>query len=279
MRKLLMILLTLVVGVGCTIQSASDDRRIVVSINPLRYIVEGIVGDDFEVVTLVPPGASPETYELTPAQMEQVEHSQMVVGVGLMGFEQTTVNRVASAADVRYVSLSEGLAMQSHHCAHGHAYGVNPHLWTSPRKLREMAAAAYRAISEVWPDSVQYKTNYEALNIRLDSLDVRVARRLAEAPSRAFVIYHPTFGYLAEEYGLVEIAVENHGKEPSADHLRRVVDEAREHGACKVFYQREFPRSVVETVARELGVEPIEVDILESDVEAMILNFADKLAR
>jgi hypothetical protein len=58
-----------------------------------------------------------------------------------------------------------------------------------------------------------------------------------------------------------------------------VVDAARKLGAQKVFYQREFPRSVVEAVAAELQVEPIEVDILSGDVEAMIYGFADKLAR
>ena len=145
--------------------------------------------------------------------------------------------------------------------------------------LRQMATTAYQHISQVWPDSTHYQANYDALMTRLDSLDASVSRRLSEAPSRAFVIYHPTFGYLAAEHGLIEIAVETHGKEPSADHLRRVVDEARKLGAQKVFYQREFPRSVVEAVAAELQVEPIEVDILSGDVEAMIYGFADKLAR
>ena len=229
----------------------------------------------------------------------------MVFAVGLIGFEQNTIERMTQSADVAYVNLSEGVEPfgcehraecqmadkecikaekfheeQCAHHAHGHAHGErNPHLWTSPRMLRQMATTAYEHISRVWPDSVKYQANYNALMIRLDSLEVSVERRLSEAPSRAFVIYHPTFGYLAAEHGLIEIAVETHGKEPSADHLRRVVDAARKLGAQKVFYQREFPRSVVEAVAGELGVEPIEVDILSGDVEAMIYGFADKLAQ
>lgn len=145
--------------------------------------------------------------------------------------------------------------------------------------LRQMATTAYEHIARVYPDSTKYQANYNALMTRLDSLEARVSRRLSEASSRAFVIYHPTFGYLAAEHGLFEIPVEIHGKEPSADHLRRVVDVARKLGAQKVFYQREFPRSVVEAVAGELEVEPIEVDILSGDVEAMIYGFADKLAQ
>ena len=285
MRKLLLLLCAVATLSSCGERMRTAETQIVVSIEPLRAIVEGIVGDDFEVVTLVPPGASPETYEPTPEQMERVERSQMVFAVGLIGFEHSTVERLTESAAVRYVNLSEGIDLLDGHCHHDHAEehhhaeGANPHLWTSPRQLRQMAATAYAAIAAEWPDSTVYKANYEAFITRLDSLDGRIIRRLSEVTSRAFVIYHPTFGYLAEEYGLTEIAIESHGKEPSADHLRHVVDEARAKGVSKVFYQREFPRSVVETVARELDVEPIEVDILSGDVEGMIYGFVDKLAR
>lgn len=415
MKKLFTLLCAFAALTACNRQSAQPDNLMMVSIEPLKYIVEGIVGDDFEVATIVPAGASPETYEPTPAQMEQMEVAKMVFAVGLIGFEQNTIERLTESTDVAYVNLSEGVlpfgcerraecqktdkecvkAEKFHgeqcgncpapkcgecpktadcpktaecpkradcpkagecpkqkgcakpaecpkaqkcdkpaacpkqqqcaqapqcpktqkcgeapacpkapkcdqapmcpkaakaprckeyhhgpHHAHGHAHGDrNPHLWTSPRMLRLMATTAYEHIARVYPDSTKYQANYNALMTRLDSLDARVERRLSEASSRAFVIYHPTFGYLAAEHGLFEIAVETHGKEPSADHLRRVVDAARKLGAQKVFYQREFPRSVVEAVAGELEVEPIEVDILCGDVEAMIYGFADKLAQ
>ena len=431
MKKMFTLLCALAALTACNRQSAQPDNLMMVSIEPLKYIVEGIVGDDFEVATIVPAGASPETYEPTPAQKEQMEAAKMVFAVGLIGFEQNTIERLTESTDVAYVNLSEGIApfgcarraecqkadkecvmaekfhgeqctdrpapkcgecpkpadcpkaakcdnaaecpkvgncpkasecpktpkcekpatctksakcdksaacpktqkceqapkcdqapqcpkeqkcgqapqcpktqkcdqapkcpkapkapqckehkhghQHGPHHAHRHAHGDrNPHLWTSPRMLRLMATTAYEHIARVYPDSTKYQANYNALMTRLDSLEARVSRRLSEASSHAFVIYHPTFGYLAAEHGLFEIPVEIHGKEPSADHLRRVVDAARKLGAQKVFYQREFPRSVVEAVAGELEVEPIEVDILSGDVEAMIYGFADKLAQ
>ncbi len=475
MKKLLTLLCAFAALTACN-RSTQPENLMMVSIEPLKYIVEGIVGDDFEVATIVPAGASPETYEPTPAQMEQMEAAKMVFAVGLIGFEQNTIERLTESTDVAYVNLSEGIApfgcarrsecqkadsecvkakkfheeqcpdrpapkcgecpkpadcpkaakcdnaaecpkvgncpkaaecpktakceecpraaecpkagncpkqkgcvkaadcpklaecpkagecsktpkcekpatctksakcdksaacpktqkceqapkcdqapqcpkeqkcgqapqcpktqkcdqapkcpkapkapqckehkhghQHGPHHAHRHAHGErNPHLWTSPRMLRQMATTAYEHIARVYPDSTKYQANYNALMTRLDSLEARVSRRLSEASSCAFVIYHPTFGYLAAEHGLFEIPVEIHGKEPSADHLRRVVDVARKLGAQKVFYQREFPRSVVEAVAGELEVEPIEVDILSGDVEAMIYGFADKLAQ
>ncbi len=282
MRKLTTILLLALLLIGCSKQPSVSDKMLVVSIVPLKYVVDNIVGDDFDIEVVVPAGASPETYEPTPAQMEKIESAKMIFAVGLMGFEQTLIERMTESTRGRYVALADGIEadVEHHHhhhdgCGHG---GANPHLWTSPRELRLMADNAYKAIAEVFPDSTKYERAYRDFCVRLDSLDAEVARRAEQLECRSFVIYHPTFHYMAEHYGLEEIAVENHGKEPSVKHMQSVVTQARRAGVSKVFYQREFPRTMVETVAAELGVEPIEVDILSEDVEGMILNFMDKLA-
>lgn len=47
-------------------------EQLSVSIEPLSFLVRQITGDDFEINVLVPPAASPETYEPTPAQMKRV---------------------------------------------------------------------------------------------------------------------------------------------------------------------------------------------------------------
>ena len=47
-----------------------DDKPVItVSIEPLRYFTEAIAGDRFDVVSMVPKGSSPETYDPTPAQL------------------------------------------------------------------------------------------------------------------------------------------------------------------------------------------------------------------
>lgn len=277
MRKLTSILLLALLLIGCSQQKKVSDKTLVVSVVPLKYIVENIVGDDFDIEVVVPVGASPETYEPTPAQMEKIESAKIIFAVGLMGFENTLIERMTESTRGRYVVLAEGVESEHHHegCGHG---GANPHLWTSPRELRLMADNAYRAIAKVFPDSTKYESAYRDFCVRLDSLDAEVERRVEQLECRSFVIYHPTFHYMAERYGLEEIAVESHGKEPSVKHMQSVVEQARQAGVSKVFYQKEFPRTMVETVASELGVEPIEVEILSADVERMIIEFVDKLA-
>ena len=90
-----------------------------------------------------------------------------------------------------------------------------------------MAANAYDALRTSFPDSVRYTENYEKLLVRLDSLDTACAEALRQADVHTIVIYHPALTYYAADYGLEQLAVEHDGKEPSARHLARLIEEAR----------------------------------------------------
>ena len=77
------------------------------------------------------------------------------------------------------------------------------------------------------PDSTKYEANYRKLHAKLVDLDNRTARRIEESGIRMFVIYHPALTYFARDYGLQQIAIEDEGKEPSARHLARLIEQAR----------------------------------------------------
>ena len=52
-----------------------DKPVLAVSIEPLRYFVEQIAGDRYRVVSVVPVGFSPETYEPAPEQLLAVSEA------------------------------------------------------------------------------------------------------------------------------------------------------------------------------------------------------------
>ena len=95
MRKLRLILtiFTTLLFVGCAERKIVVENRAVVSIAPLKPLVENILGDDFEISVLVPQGASPETFEPTPKQLREVETARFVFGTGLLEFEQAAFLR------------------------------------------------------------------------------------------------------------------------------------------------------------------------------------------
>lgn len=264
-------------GCGGANRTKRDDKsQIFVSIAPLRPLVTAITGEDFDVEILVPTGASPESFELTPRQFISLHDAQMILAIGLIDFERNMLSKVDEG---RVVDLSHGIELIAGSCSHHHhghhcAHGVDPHVWTSPKALKIMAQNAYKAISTAYPDSMRYRDNYEKLAVRLDSLDSSVRRICDEARVHQFIIYHPALTYLARDYGLEQISIEHEGKEPSAKRLADIIGAAREDGTKRIFYQSTYPRSTVEVIAEDIGAEPVEIDPLHEDIFANIVEMS-----
>ena len=282
MRKIYITLLIAILCGGCTSRRPADGEPLYVSILPLRSLVQGIVGDDFDIEVLVPPGASPETFEPTPRQFVGLNKARMVFNVGLIDFETMLLAKIEDQAKV--VNLSRGIELIAGTCSHGshghtHTHGIDPHVWTSPRALQKMAENAYEAIREAYPDSVKYETNYRLLQQELKALDERTAARIAASDVEYFIIYHPALTYYARDYGLRQIAIEADGKEPSAKQLTQLIRQAREDGVRRILYQSQFPASAVEVIARDIDAEYAEVDPLREDVIANIEEITSIITR
>lgn len=254
--------------IGCTSARRPADNTFFVSILPLRTLITGIVGDDFPVEVLVPSGASPETFEPSARQFAALNRAQLIFNVGLIDFERTLLSKVSAPEKV--VNLSEGIETIAGTCSHGghhaHTHGVDPHVWTSPRALQQMASNAYKTVHRLYPDSVKYTNNYQKLISELQELDRQTAAQIGASGVSYFLIYHPALTYYARDYGLQQLAVEQEGKEPSAKRLATIIREARADSVKRIFYQRQFPRSTVETIARDMGAEAVEIDPLREDV-------------
>ena len=255
---------------GCSDGSSDSGKpTIFVSIAPLKALVSEITGDDFDIEVLVPSGASPESYEPSLRQFAALNNSTLVFSVGLIDFEQNLVSKISDRSKV--IDLSRGIELiegecSHHHHGHQHAHGVDPHIWSSPSTLKVMAANVYEAVHGLYPDSLKYAVRYDALSERLNTLDAAVSEICANAGHRYFVIYHPALTYLARDYGLEQISVEHEGKEPGAKRIAAIIDRARRDGVRKIFYQSQFPKSVVETIAGDIGAEPVEIDPLAEDL-------------
>lgn len=276
---------------GCRNAEQPQQTTLWVTIAPLRSLVQGITGDDFAVEVLVPPSASPETFEPTPRQYGTLTRSPLIFGTGLIDFERHLLERLERPE--RIVDLSEGIDLIAGSCSHAHAghddaectkhtehaHGIDPHIWTSPRELQRMAANAYRAIHVQWPDSARYTANYEALHNRIAEVDSLVSKRLSSVQRRWFLIYHPALTYYARAYGLRQVAVEEDGKEPSAKRLAALIDSARRDGVRTVFYQAQFPASSVEVIAADIAGKAVRIDPLSEQVLDNILAITDELTK
>ncbi len=275
----LSVILTVIISsflfVGCAERKVLIENRAVVSIAPLKPLVESILGDDFEVSVLVPLGASPETFEPTPKQLREVESARFVFGTGVLEFEQELLHRIARNEQI--INTSQGVDLIAGSCSHahhnhghnhtcGHAHGIDPHIWCSPKSLGKMAENIYSAIVTEMPDSTKYEERYTTLCTKLLELDEEVSEICRQTTRRTFMIYHPALTYLARDYGLTQVAVEGEGKEPSAKHLARIIEQARNEGIKHIFYQSEFPATSVEIICNDINATALEINPLDEDI-------------
>ena len=277
--KYLSAVLSVMLLAACTVAEPPRER-LSGSIEPLSFLVHQITGDDFEINVLVPPAASPETYEPTPAQMKRAANSAAYVEIGLLDFEQKLERSIReNMPGVRIVRTADDVPVLTGEHGHGHGgHGTDPHIWTSPRNLRVMAATLLSQLESMYPDSTRYRENYERFANRMDSLD-HALQAIFAGGSRTFVIYHPALSYLARDYGLTQLAIEDEGKEPSGNYIRTLVGEARSARTDRILYQRQFSRSTVEALAAELSAETVAIDPLGYDIPSNLLFIAHSIAQ
>ena len=230
MKKLLYILTLFILwGCGNTLQKG-EKPIITVTIEPLRYFTEAIAGEHFEVVSMVPNGSSPESYDPTPQQLVALGNSQAYLRIGYIGFEQAWMKKLeANHPNMKVYDTSQGIDLirgEGHwHGDHFHEGGVEPHIWNSTRNASIIADNIYEALCQL--DS----THQEEYKLRLDSLKKTIARTdenvsaILKNASASFLIYHPALSYFARDYGLKQISIEEGGKEPSPAQLQNLIDQ------------------------------------------------------
>jgi zinc transport system substrate-binding protein len=110
-----------------------------------------------------------------------------------------------------------------------------------------------------------YRENAEIYLEELDGLIENTTKGLAPHAGERFLVYHPAFGYFADEFGLVQLAIEDEGKEPTPKGLESVIAQARDEGIKVVFVEPQFDRHNAETIADEIDGRVITLDPLAGD--------------
>ena len=262
-----------------------DDNRptLVVSIEPLRYVVEAVAGDDYRVTTLMPEGASPETFEPTPRHMIEMSDCKMVFKSGTLPFERLPMEQmVQNMPHVPVADLAAEIEPLVDLTHHGHDHGTDgfdPHVWMQPLNLSTMARKACQVLCSI--DSVNrphYEQRLQAFETEMDSLDAELKRTLTPVKHRSFLIYHPALGYFAHRYGLMQLSVEHDGKEPSAASLRILINQCKGEEIKHVFISKEHVGRGAQRVAESLNLQTTTINPLDYNVPQQLRNIASELA-
>jgi zinc transport system substrate-binding protein len=292
MLKPLLVLFCFLSVLPFSAASAEDKPGVSVSIVPQKYFVRQIAGETVQVHVMVEPGASPATYEPRPQQMAGLSKTRAYFSIGVP-FEQTWLPRFRAAnPDLPVFPTQEGIArtaMEAHdhgedehgHGHHGEEAGqLDPHIWLSPRLAALQARNILLGLCETFPEKAPlFRENYRKFIADLAALDTEIMEVLSgPLANRQFLVFHPSWGYFAADYGLKQVAIEVEGKAPKQKDLVELVAKGRKEGWKAVFIQPQFPEKSARTLARDMGAEVIPLDPLAENWADNLREAAKRLA-
>ena len=295
MKRILLVMLGLFMVFAGTAQAKP---LVAVSIPPQAYFLKQIAGDRVDVLVMVPSGADAHTYEPKPRQLAALGKAAVYFAVG-MDFEQAWLPRFAAAspnmAIVHTDAGIEKMPMVAHEHGeeeHGHDAGKaeeghhheagepDPHVWLSPKLAKVLAASMRDALVKADPaGAADYAAGYEKFAASCDTLAADIHRLFADLPpgEHKFMVFHPSWGYFARDFGLSQEPIEQLGREPGPKALAALVREAKKDGVKVVFVQPQMSDRQAETIATAIDGRVAAIDPLGEDWPAGLLEAARAL--
>jgi zinc transport system substrate-binding protein len=263
-KRIILILALVALVAGCGGSASSGGRTdVVAAFYPLAFAAERVGGDGVSVTNLTAPGAEPHDLELSARDVEHVRSADFVFYLG-SGF-QPALERAVEGVSGEAVDVLAGFDL---HKGGGHEGGenagvapsdasVDPHVWLDPLRYTEVVERIGVALGR--PQAAR------AMQGELEQLDEQFRTGLRACARREIVTSHAGFGYLAERYGLDQIALTGLSPEaePTPRELEQVIAEVREHGATTVFFETLVSPRLADTVARESGTRTAVLNPLE----------------
>lgn len=278
--------LVLLVSLGSVGAESIGGKKplVLVSVPPQLYFVRAIAGDSVEARSVVPADVSPETYEPKPSQARAFMQAAIFFGVG-MSYERALQTRLASNnRALLYTDLAHIVLDHDRHDEHAHTkldsttHTHDPHIWLSLKLAKAQAKAMYESLCAISPAHKEsYTKNLATFFAQVDKIGLDLARILAGQRGRAFLVLHPAFGYLAQEFGLEEIALEEDGKEIKLKALSRLPKLIEEKRIRTLFIQPQFDKERAESIAKTLGLNVEILDPLNENWEESLYAFAHKI--
>ena len=285
----------------------STKLDIYTTVYPLSYFAERIGGDYVNVSSIYPPGTNEHTFEPTQQDMMDLADADLFfyVGLGLEGFVENAKNTLKNES-VKLVATSDAIsddmlnasAEEEHaheeeeehdheaegHEEHeheeegheGHNHGdIDPHVWLSPILSQKLALSIKNELVAALPEQEQALTeNYNELISELESLDQQFEDMASNVETKTFFVSHASFGYIAEQYGLEQIAIAgiNSQSEPSQKELTEIVDQAEMLQVSYILFEQNVSSKLSTVIQNEVGADALELHNLSVLTEEDIKN-------
>ena len=223
-------------------ENAADDGRlrIVVTTSVLGDVVEHVAGSAAEIEVVLPRGADPHEFAPSARQAEAMVEADLLVVNGA-GFEAGLESSIEAAEDAGTEILVAA--------DHAELLDDDPHFWTDPSRMVEVAEAVGAALG------VDPSAYVEALR----ALDAEIEAVLADVPAerRVLVTNHEVLGYFADRYGFEVVGAVipslSTRAEASAADIEDLADVLRARDVPAVFAETTSSADLARALADQVG--------------------------
>lgn len=244
--------------------SSAAPPVITVSIPPQAFFIHQIAGPHrFDVNVMIPNGQSPAIYSPKPSQMIKMNRSDafFIIGHPHFIFEVKHIYPFLETKSIPVFSLYEQAAQVS--------YSLDPddpHIWMSPILVTHILPFLSDFLDNFYPeDSLLFKEKTESLVKKIKTQQDSLAALFVKKGIKEFYVYHPSWGYFAQDFNLTQYAIESHGHDPGPEHLVNLVERIQHSENKKIIIQKGFSTKAAEVLAKETGARIVEADPLAYD--------------
>ncbi|SFM19218.1 zinc ABC transporter substrate-binding protein [Marinobacter zhejiangensis] len=291
-------------GALTSLHTQAAELQVVTSLKPLELLVRAIADDKTEVTSLVPPGASPHTYQMRPSQRRLLEEADRIFWVGpdmetflvrLLAGEEFSGRQVALAKasedghhdDHDTENSHEPAAVyhdehdaheESGHHDHDHGDGEDPHIWIDPELALTMAHDIHDQLAQLpGVDTNVLDANLARFESNLQATELDIRARLAAAQGISLFTYHDAFRRFAEHYGL-EIAgvlTLNPERSPGARHMAELQQQLKASPSPCLLTEPQFNRQWWHSITQGIDIRVATWDPLASDIDSSATGYLE----
>lgn len=295
-------------GSGSDDPAADGEINVLTAFYPLTFATEQVGGENVAVTNLTPAGQEPHDLELAPSDIAAIEEADYVVY--LKGFipeldaavEEYAADKsldVLTAVETSEYDYTQAIEEEEEHAEEattsaeatedehseeeGHDHeeeleGVDPHVWLDPIRYGQIGTAIGNGLAAIDDaNATEYAANAETFATDLEDLDSEFTDALAARTSDAIVTSHAAFGYLADRYGLTQIAISglSPDQEPDSQHMAEVAEYVEANGVTTIFFETLVSPDIADTLAAETGAGTAVLNPLEGLTEEQADGGAD----
>lgn len=243
--------------------SADGKLRVAATISPIADIVRNVGGQFVDVQTVMPPGASPHTFEPTPQDVLNLQDTVTFFAVG-HGLDNWISPLTTDIPGSSVVTVDHGLALLSPVAdADEPAMDADPHYWLSIPNAQVIAVVIADELKRLDPPHyTEYENNLEKYLKQLKQADGYVRGKISGVRNKNIVTHHNAWRYFAGEYGLTVVGTfeTNPGQEPTAKDLADLQETVSRYGIATLFSEPQLSEQALRPFIQDLRLDVAVLD-------------------